>query len=62
MKRAFTLEETLWFQKYEGVRAVGLFNMFDPRAQKMTGLTTKQYGFVLDNYDGLKKQHSEETA
>jgi hypothetical protein len=41
------------FQAYEKVRVRGRWNMYDPRAQRATGLTDKEYMAVLSNYEAL---------
>lgn len=43
------------YLKYEHVRQRGLFNMFDPRARHVAGLTKEECVFVMDNYDTLQE-------
>jgi hypothetical protein len=52
----FTHQELENFKAYEEVRAGGAYNMFDPRARQLTGLSRADYGFVMDNYSALKAQ------
>jgi len=44
---------------YERVRLTGYYNMFDPRAREMTGLTRERYIFILENYSGIQDQLAE---
>jgi len=50
----FTFEQLAQFRRYERVRLGGPFNMFDPRARALTGLTREQYSFVMNNYSELR--------
>ena len=36
--------------KYEVVRHQGYYNMFDPRARKLTGLTEEDYIYIQKHY------------
>lgn len=56
MKARFTPEQIRHWYKYEGVRQEGLFNMFDPNATALTGLTREEYLFVMSNYSELELQ------
>ena len=51
----FTQLQLAAWEQYESVRSSGLFNMFDPKAQLMSGLTNTEYNFCIDNYESLKK-------
>ncbi len=51
---AFTHEHFAAWRAYERVRAGGRFNMFDPRARRLTGLSAEQYSFVMKNYSELR--------
>ena len=44
------------FEKYEFVRQQGYFNMLDPRARQLTGLTKEQYKYIIKNYTRLLSQ------
>ncbi len=48
------------FPAYERVRQSGAYNMFDPRAQRLSGLTKDEYLFVLKNYDALRELSEQE--
>jgi hypothetical protein len=50
----FTDQEIENWREYEAVRAEGRFNMFDPNARALTGLSRADYGFAMDNYSALK--------
>jgi PAS domain-containing protein len=39
------------FQAYEEVRKRGRFNMFDPRARELTGLSREDYLNIISNYN-----------
>lgn len=56
MRTKFTNEEIENWRAYEEVRASGAYNMFDPRARQLTGLSRADYGFAMDNYSALKAQ------
>jgi len=47
------------WRTYERVRLTGYYNMFDPRAREMTGLTRERYIFILKNYSGIQDQLAE---
>jgi hypothetical protein len=51
--KQFTKEQTNNFKAYLKVQKKGKYNMFDPRAVGATGLTSAEYGFVMDNYGEL---------
>ena len=38
------------FKQYESVRRSGMYNMFDPRARRLTNLSRSQWQFCMDNY------------
>ena len=38
------------FKEYLDVQEVGLYNMFDPKAMKMTSLNKKQWLNIITNY------------
>ena len=52
--KEFTFIQLENFRRYEEVREEGLYNMFDPRARELTGLSEKDYIFVMNNYSDLK--------
>lgn len=39
--------------RYELVRLLGTYNMLDPKARKLTGLTEKEYTYIIKNYNEL---------
>ena len=41
------------FKQFESVRRSGMYNMFDPRARRLTNLSRSQWQFCMDNYDTL---------
>lgn len=41
------------FALYETVRQLGYYNMQDPRAKKLTGLTKKDYNYIIEHYSKL---------
>ena len=45
------------FEKYELVRQLGYFNMFDPKAIELTGLTKDEYFYILQNYSTLMTKY-----
>lgn len=38
------------FEQYECVRSYGAYNMFDPRAREMSGLSREAYSGVMKHY------------
>jgi hypothetical protein len=55
----FTLQQIENWRRYEEVRDEGRYNMFDPRARQLTGLSREDYLFTLSNYSELCKQEEE---
>lgn len=55
-KPQFTQDQIQNWRDYEEVRLGGVYNMYDPRARFATGLSSKEYSFVMDNYSELKEQ------
>lgn len=51
----FTKDQLADFILYEEVRLTGAYNMFDPRARRSTGLSSHEYSFVMQNYEGLSR-------
>ena len=43
---------------YERVRKSGRYNMFDPRARQLTGLSKVEYAFVMENFEALQAQYT----
>ena len=43
--------------RYEIIRQKGIYNMFDPRTIQLTGLTEKEYKYILVNYERLIKKY-----
>lgn len=58
----FTKRQIKAYRKYESVRESGLYNMWDPRAQKASGLDRDAYLFCIKNYDELRKAAEAEGA
>lgn len=48
------------YTKYERVRRGGLYNMFDPNARALTGLSKEDYVWVMNNYTELNRLYKEE--
>lgn len=44
------------WRAYERVRQSGRFNMFDPRARAMTGMSKEEWLFCMKHYSELKEQ------
>lgn len=49
----FTPQQIMNWRAYELVRRGGRFNMFDPNARVVSGLSKEDYGFVMSNYEAL---------
>ena len=49
-----TKEQIANWRRYEEVRQEGRFNMLDPRAQRLTGLSKEDYWYCLEQYVSLK--------
>lgn len=54
--KEFTNDELAQYDAYESVRAGGEWNMFSPQARQATGLTNREYSFVMENFAELRKQ------
>jgi hypothetical protein len=52
--KTFTEQEIKNWQAYEIVRAEGSYNMFDPRARELTGLSKADFAYCMDNYSELR--------
>ena len=50
------------FKAYEKMRKLGRYNVFDPRARRLTGLSEEAYTFVMNNYSALKAALDEKGA
>ena len=59
-KVTYTETEIKNWKKYERVRINGRFNMFDPNARLLTGLSEVAYMFCMKNYTELKRLVKEE--
>ena len=57
----FTDNQKSDWLKYEKVRSQGKYNMLDPKARGLSGLTADRYKFVMLNYSKLKDVVSLET-
>ena len=53
----FTSQQLLNYVSYEDVRKRGHYNMHDPRARQLTGLSKDDYAFVLRNFSALEAQY-----
>ena len=58
----FNHDDLADWRAYERVRAGGRFNMFDPRARRMSGLSADRYSFVMSNYSKLRDAMLSERA
>ena len=45
------------FLDYETVRKSGIYNMFDPQARDLSGLSKDKYITIIRNYSELKEQY-----
>jgi len=52
--KIFTATEIANWNSYERVRQGGAFNMFDPNARLISGLSRSAYAFCMENYTKLK--------
>lgn len=43
------------WREYECIREGGDFNMFDPRARRMTSMSVSEWLYCMEHYDNLKK-------
>lgn len=50
----FTDEQLASWRRYEKVRSGGRYNVFDPRARALTGLSEDEYLFCMSNYSELR--------
>ena len=50
----FTSKQLSDFREYEKVRLSGRFNMLDPKARQMTGLSYDDYVFTMKHYGDLR--------
>ena len=55
----FTPKQLADWRAYERVRQGGRYNMFDPRARRLTKLSEERYNFTLCNYSALKAANTE---
>lgn len=62
MPTEHTPEQIAAWHAYEKVRKGGRFNMFDPRARRLTGLSADMYSYVMQHYSTLKAQIGESGA
>lgn len=54
MAENFSPSQLKSFKAYVRVQNSGRFNMFDPKAQRASGLSNDDYFFVLENYSALR--------
>jgi len=59
-KQQFTPDQIRNWKAYERVRIGGRFNMFDPRAQRLTSMSSDEWCFCMDNYSALNNVVMEE--
>ena len=59
MNTRFSDRDIVDWRSYERVRLSGRFNMFDPRACEMTGMTKERYIFILEQYSNIQDQIAE---
>lgn len=52
----FSEAEISNWRAYERVRRLGKFNMFDPRARSMTGMSSDEWVFCMKHYAALREQ------
>ena len=50
----FTPKQLENWKSYERVRKGGRYNMYDPRARRLTGLNGDEYSFTMANFGILK--------
>ncbi len=55
----FSDRDIVDWRSYERVRLTGRFNMFDPNAREMTGMTKERYIFILEQYSNIQDQIAE---
>ena len=48
------------FKQYVKVQMEGRYNMLDPRARQLTGLSKEKYTHIIKNYGELKERFAEE--
>ena len=48
------------WDEYRDVQDSGLYNMFDPNAREMTGLSKQEWIHIMKNYSELKTKHEGE--
>ena len=60
MSKQFTPDQIQDYIDFGDVRSRGAYNMFDPRARQITGLSREDYIFVMKNYLALEAQHAAE--
>lgn len=56
MEQKHTVEQAHNWEAYEEVRSQGRFNMFDPNARILSGLSKDEYSYCMKNYGTLKQQ------
>lgn len=56
----YTDRDIIDWRVYERVRERGTYNMFDPRARELTGLSKDRYIYILENYCGIQDQIEEQ--
>ena len=56
MNSKFTSKQISDWRAYEKVRVGGRYNMFDPRAISLSGLTKDDYIFAMENYIELMQE------
>jgi len=46
------------FGKYVSVQRQGRYNMLDPRARLLTGLSKEIYSYIISHYEELEREYS----
>ena len=52
----FTQQQINNWKDYERIRQRGRYNMFDPRARRLSTMSVGEWGFCMDHYEALKAQ------
>ena len=59
MNNRFSDRDIVDWRNYERIRLTGKFNMFDPRAREIVGLSKERYIFILEHYSNIQDQIAE---
>lgn len=58
----YTQQQLDNWREYESIRASGEFNMFDPRARRMSEMSVSEWVFCMEHYADLREHAQGETA